>query len=464
MLHSATGPANLLDDIARFRATFEAPVTSAKELQARLRQIYDTLHDIDFGRYDIQNHRAEAPAMMQAIFAAQIALRDRINDWHAAGLMTRPVQKAVRDTLRAARYASDILGEIWIGHARLPEGTDPYPAFTGPHHNTLLAPRFQTGDTSLPFRSGDVILVRGRLHNSAAIARIGDVDSQFSHVAMVYVDPRGEHWAVEALIEDGSVIAPLRDVLRHGLGRAVLFRHRDAALAQRAATIMHDRIRQSRSTMGRPILYDFTMLIDDNSRNLFCSKLVRRAYKEASEGRVLLPTFRTQLNMANRDFPDRIGVRATETFAPGDMELETQFDVVAEWQDYRVTSDLRLQDLVMDKLFEWMETENYRFKETFKIKLISLFGRLSSMLSEDIKEIIEDVVPKVPINMSRSAIAAIAMLHETAQPLLEALRKAETARIATTGLPLHPREVRDELERLKAEMGSQIGYLTKARG
>ena len=66
--------------------------------------------------------------------------------------------------------------------------------------------------------------------------------------------------------------------------------------------------------------------------------------------------------MKNRDFVDRIGVTAKETFAPADIELEPDFDLVAEWQDYRVTSRLRLQDLLMDKLFLWMDEYDYRFQ------------------------------------------------------------------------------------------------------
>ena len=65
--------------------------------------------------------------------------------------------------------------------------------------------------------------------------------------------------------------------------------------------------------------------------------------------------------MKNRDFLDRIGVTAKETFAPADIELEPDFDFVAEWQDYRVTSRLRLQDLLMDELFRWMDDYGYKF-------------------------------------------------------------------------------------------------------
>ena len=69
----------------------------------------------------------------------------------------------------------------------------------------------------------------------------------------------------------------------------------------------------------------------------------------------LVYAFTTRLHMTNRDFFDRIGVTAEQTFAPGDIDLDPRFDLVAEWQDYRLTSTLRLQDMLMTKLLEWME-------------------------------------------------------------------------------------------------------------
>ncbi|MCK9911175.1 hypothetical protein MXD81_18640, partial [Microbacteriaceae bacterium K1510] len=104
--------------------------------------------------------------------------------------------------------------------------------------NTLVNPAYDTGH-DIDFRSGDLLLMRGMHHNSAAIARIGDVDSQFSHLAIIHTDADGKHWVVEALIEAGAVINPLSDTLQHGLGRCVLFRHRDPQLAARAAAVIH---------------------------------------------------------------------------------------------------------------------------------------------------------------------------------------------------------------------------------
>ncbi|MGD9829883.1 MAG: hypothetical protein AB7U66_14245, partial [Hyphomicrobiaceae bacterium] len=83
----------------------------------------------------------------------------------------------------------------------------------------------------------------------------------------------------------------------------------------------------------------------------------------------------------------------------------------------------------------------------------------ASHLSERVKTFIADVVPKVPDNMTRRTIAAVAMLHRTAQPLLDELTMAETSRIRDTGRPLHAKDVFAHLERRRSELGRTIGYL-----
>src|SRR5690606_29127711 len=159
----------------------------------------------------------------------RIRMRYHIADWQERGLLVRPAERALRDVFRITRYACDMLGEIASENARLAPGEAGKRAFTGSQWNTLVHPFYANGE-NIPFHSGDVLLVRGSAHNSAAIARIGDIDSQFSHTALIYIDPEGEHWVVEALIEDGAVINTLEHVLGAGLGRAVLYRFRDGEI------------------------------------------------------------------------------------------------------------------------------------------------------------------------------------------------------------------------------------------
>jgi len=457
---STTRRANLLNDIAVFKGQITKPVLSAHDLAANLGGLHRALHALNFEHYDLGKNKKSVPALMDAVFDLRQTLRDKIPRWHNLGLMTREVQEAARGVLRVSRYLVDVLGEIWIDHERLDLERKPLRAFSGTDHNTFVVKKFSNGQ-NIPFKAGDVIVTRGRQHNSAAIARIGDIDSQFSHLGMVYIDPKGVHWAVESLVEEGAHVVPLQQFLSHENARALIFRHRDENLAMRAAHIIHDRVRQSLSRQGKRIWYDFTMLIDD-SHTLFCAELVQRAFKAASDGHVRLPTFPTRLNMKNHDFPDRIGVRAHETFAPGDLELEPDFDIVAEWQDYRTTADLRLQDMAMDKIFEWMDNDNFCFRETFLIRLISMFGRTATYMSETIQDIVFQVIPKIPPNMSRRAVAAVAMLHETGQELLIPLRKHDESTTRTTGLPMHFSEIMKMLDEIHAESPDEIGYLRRS--
>jgi hypothetical protein len=448
----------LEERLARIGAVADLEATSTHELEAALRCVYHLIHETDIAEADRREVAHAAPELMHALFLARMRLRDSVPKWQAQNLLARPAQTALRDVFRIARYASDMLGEIASANARLASGEKSGRGFTGAAWNTLVHPAYDTGQ-NIPFRSGDLVLMRGSAHNSAAIARIGDVDTQFSHIAIVYIDPDGKHWMVEALIEDGAVINTLEHVLDHGLGRAVLYRCQDAALAERAAKLAYDRVLASKTGFAPHIPYDFSMRMKGR-RKLFCAKLVSQAYADASGGKVQLPAYKTRFDHRNnKAFLSAIGVKAKESFAPGDIDLDPRFDLVAEWQDYRVTPLLRRQDMVMTKFFEWMEKRGYAFREDLFVKFIAVFGRLSSYLSDESKNLIASVVPKVPRNMSRSCVATIVMLHKSAEEVMPALTALDDDHVKMTGFPLHPRETLAHLERLREVSGGEIGYL-----
>jgi hypothetical protein len=444
--------------LSRVRAVAMQPFASAQDLEAALRGLYQLLYETDLRGAEPADVAAAAPKLMRGLFAGRMMLRERISDWSEKGIFSREAQGALRDLFRISRYASDMLGEIGSGNRHLEHGEMTLRGFRGTAWNTLVNPRFDNG-LDIPFRSGDVILMRGTAHNSAAIARIGDVDSQFSHIAIVYIDPDGKHWMVEALIEDGAVINPLDSVLHHGLGRAVLYRSKDLDLAPRAAELAYKRVNATITGNAAHIPYDFSMRLKGR-RKLFCAKLVSQAFGDASGGKVQIPAFKSRFDQKNnKEFLRAIGVKAKESFVPGDIDLDTRFDLVAEWQDYRVTPYLRRQDMIMTKFFEWMEKGGYRFREDFFITLIAVFGRMSSYLSGRAKRLLKSVVPTVPRNMSRSCVATVVMLHKSAEEVMPALTALEEDSVKMTGFPLHPRELFVYLERLRENSAGRIGYL-----
>lgn len=452
---------NLSDgDIGYWMAVANRRPGSPAELQANMQLIYSGILAIDFNRLDPAAVKLDAKRITDNLFDLYLTLRDRAAEWRLLGLMSDGAPTGVRNTMRILRYTIDLIGEVANGFPRLAKGEKPHSGFQGPADWTLLHPSLREGH-HVDFRPGDVLLVRGSLHNSAAIARIGDVDSQFSHVGIVHVDEVGERWLVEALIEEGSVWSPLDFALGHGISRAILFRHRDPVLAAKAASLVAGHVAANRGILSW-IPYDFSMELDGQDR-FFCSKLVRWAYVNASGGAMALPTFGTRLDMKNRDFFDRIGVTAVDTCAPADFEIEPAFDLIAEWRDYRVTPSLRMQDLLMTKIFEWMESGDYQFRERLPITVAALAGRLTSWTPDFFKNILVAAgLPKIPPNMTARTITTIGMLHNTAQPILERLLRLDEDRIKTTGRPMHPAEVLAELARFEAANKGRIGYLVSA--
>ena len=432
-------------------------VSTAQELEAMLGELYGAILDIDFRAYDIGELRLQAASVMRATFDLPIALRRQLASWEMHGLFSKAAQKMLRDVFRACRYATDILGELAIGYDQMEKSDEIYRAFTGPHNNTFAIPEYSKDEQAVIFQSGDVLVTRGMVYNSAAIARIGDVDSQFSHVAMLHVDDQGRQRVLESLIEEGATVSNLDYTLEYGLARAVLYRHRDPDIAARAADRMFERIKASRLSGGRHISYNFTMELEDYT-SLFCSQVIREGFERASGGLITLPTYPTEFYNAPHDFISRIGVTADVTFAPGDMELETQFVPIAEWRDFRKTSQVRLMDFIMVKLFEWME-KGYVFQPSLSIRAIGVAGKASGYLPNNFKNALLPLVPKVPSNMTASTIEAIAMLHKTAEPIYRRLYELERKAIKATDRPLHPRDIYDYLDAFERDARGKIGYL-----
>lgn len=459
----STGCPRLDADLAGFGALTTVQPSSAQELVDACVAAYRKLLHADLSAYDVEAIRTHGTHALDDMFLIRAALRERIPEWHERRLLSDEAERSLRNVFRIGRYAADMLTELILAPPPVrPSKLEDTPAFSGNPLQTVINPRYKTGD-GFEFRSGDVLLVRGTLSTSAAIARIGDIDSQFSHIGVIHIDRDGKRSLVESLIEKGAVVQPLEVALNHGLGRAVVLRPRDQELGARAADWIKGHVEKSQSGLEPHIPYDFSMELSGYD-SLYCSKLIRLAFDRASGGQLLLPQFPTELSMPNRDFVDRIGVTARKTFAPGDVEMDPNFDLVAEWRDVRKTTQLRLQDALMDKHFAWMANHGYVYRETFIPWLVSLFGRLSAFFPQSWKDgLVGWGLPEVPRNMRRKTIAAIAMMTWTTTPIVKALEKRDLKIRQKTGRPMHLREAYERLDAFRVRRGDQIGYLVRPR-
>ena len=203
--------------------------------------------------------------------------------------------------------------------------------------------------------SGDILVSRGGAPTSALIARGSDFPGNFSHIALVHIDPK-THLAniLEAHIERGVTISTLQEYLNDTKLRVMVLRLRsdlpelldDPMLPHRAATLAIQDASQ------RHIPYDFEMDYREQSK-LFCSEVVSAPYQKL--GITLWMGMSTISTPGLRSWLGAFGVRNFITQEPSDLEYDPQLAVVAEWRDPMTLYKDHLDNAVIDVMLERAE-------------------------------------------------------------------------------------------------------------
>ena len=245
--------------------------------------------------------------------------------------------------------------------------------------------------------SGDLLVSRGGYPTSALIARGNDYPGNFSHVALVHVDPvTHAASAIEAHIESGVVVSPVRKYLDDKKLRIMVLRPRadlpellaDPLLPHRAAAAMLERAATSH------IPYDFAMDYQDPSR-LFCSEVASAAY--LSRGVTLWTGLSTISRPGLRRWLRDFGVRHFETEEPSDLEYDPQLVVVAEWRDAAMLMHDRIDNATIDAMLDGADRGESLDYNWYELPLLRLAKGYSWALNQIGK------VGPVPEGMSATA-------------------------------------------------------------
>lgn len=498
---SQPAPASIPEDLLLGSQKFLSFVSDSKAFTFQncapsLYSIYTDLNKINpeyFNQETIKSHYQE---IIRNLYLSRVTLRQRLKEFVDQKLIiggTQPEDTCVtevRNIFRAARYIEDYLGEVYLGVKPFNPETDPvaYGTFTREEPWLQKSP----GVDQITLRSGDLIMSRGNVFTSAAIARIGNVNSQFSHLAFVYIDgddsgqayPLAEilknpkAYVLEAHIELGSTVRTVAAYLKDGNARNVLFRLPDAKLAHAAAKYSYKKItdyskeayENYKTSPGRFINplrwmlpkehpnfnlpYDFNMNVG-SSAEVFCSEIASMGFN-SPEVNFKLPLFETALPSAeDNDIVKVLGINAKRTFAPGDMEVDTRFEMLAEWRDYRRVQNLRYKDAVLVSMYHWMKKYNYKI-------FVRIDTQIGANLFWDARwldiprlsiggEVIFDASKSIPKNMSAKMAATVVTLNKIGEALELFLKKEEKIYLTQhQGLPMPYQEMLNRLEKYRA--------------
>jgi hypothetical protein len=432
-------PIDLLAALTEFQKTLKGPKFSVKTCASVLEETYKKIYDLRPTSLDSEKTKSQAATIFKNLFETKLLLRSRLKEF--ALPKEEACVSAARDIFRAGRVLEDALGEFALEYPDDDPAQRPT-AFTGGELSMLVNP--QTGPFEL--KSGDILLSRGSAFVSAAIARLADVDSNFSHLEILYIDAEGKKWTIGSHIEVGAIAQPFETYAADGKMRALVFRQSDSALAHKAAELLFKKVKAHQESTGENLPYDFAMDVSD-SKEFFCSELVAHAYAEASEQKLRLPQYLSRVRMKNRNFLDRLGIKAERTFVPADIELDPRFELVAEWRDFSRVNASHMQDAVLTAMYKWMDEENYILIENASVGIKSFLAwhlRRWPVFSNLLKE-------KLPKNMGQNVIGAMTVLNETGEVLFRHLEEVNDTHFETSDFWLTPQEMLAALDRFRKE-------------
>ncbi len=436
---------SLVNDLTRFDHWLRSGSLNRDNCSQVLPDVFQAIRMAKSGDFDQSEIRLKAKSLIQQSWK----MRQELRAWLKIVSSEQPVSQeclvAVRNVYRASRFIEDYLVDPTV---IAPDGDYPKTSKILKSPAPLLKAGQKAFDSKTDLKSGDVLLSRGDALTSAAIARLGDIDAQFSHAALVYVDPDTQKiYTIEAHIEFGVVVAEFSKYLDDGKVRSALFRQSDEELGARAGKIMYDYANRKKAKTGENIHYDFGLNLRDH-KTVFCSEVVNMAYEAASKGQYIVPQVNSRLDELSRTpFLKDLGVSEAESFLPGDLEMDTRFELIAEWRDHLKMRETHLKDALLTKMYEWMMVDNYALDPHFKagilakyivhtIRQFPLFGKLFA-----------DQFPKY---MPRTTLETIVVLQQAGEPILKELDSRETDFWQKTQRRMSASELYSTLEDIKS--------------
>tara|TARA_B110001454_G_scaffold16046_1_gene14420 strand:- start:67831 stop:69336 length:1506 start_codon:yes stop_codon:yes gene_type:complete len=361
---------------------------------------------------DIVELEQKGEETLKRLFHVQLMVRKKQKELSQQGKLTFDCLQNIRRSTRYVRFMEDMLIEWLIERKKVTQFS-----------NDILSgefPQLMKNVDKVEFQIGDLFLIRGKSYVSGMIARIGDAELQFSHLAILGMNDKGEKVIVEALIPYGTKVTPFETWLKQKEARVVHFRFNDSDIASKAGRAAFDLANGFISKHGYNIPYDFNMSSLD-ADNIFCAELIENAYLNASSSKVLLPENKSMTTkFKSTPFLKNMGIESTEIFAPGDIEFDSRFDLLAEYRflgkyeesdSIPLLRKIRMQDAIIQSIYNWTIMDSYQFVDSWKINMKTVLAKVFRYIG-----FLKD---RMPTHMPYSSLKTVIQFEDTSH-ILEA--------------------------------------------
>jgi hypothetical protein len=418
---SSSHEQRLANLITQMSVDVDQHIPSYEYCHTKINNYYSEFYQLDAktsGLYKMSE--AEINSLIELSFQTRLKIRERLMSLDRSNEFFGPCLSAIRSIVRVLRYAEDYMIEH-VAKTQV-KNADTLVTLEGEGSYFLKNPKFNFS-SHRDLQSGDVIISRGNAYTSAAISRIGVDEAQFSHASFVYQDPEGKTYTTEAHIEIGSVVEPFQVHLDQQNARTVVYRYKDSVHAHAASVAIMERVKKNQAKK-KNVPYDFAMKYLE-PEDLFCSEVIYAGFQMTAVP-LDVPIYKSTFSKGLIPFLNRMGIEVNEsnietfeTFAPGDLEFDPRFELVAEWRHPHKVRNSLIKDAILSSMFDWMEKGNYRFKPGTGISSQSYMAWLLRR-TPFIKKQLQN---KFPLNMKPTQLQLFITLEKVAEQIENELQQ-----------------------------------------
>lgn len=320
----------------------------------------EKLHKLDPDKKQILEFQKSGDKILKELFNERLRLHKKIPS------MDNGCRIKLKEVFLAIREKEDFIGSHFYSAPQVSANNVDFKSIPLPLISKNYHSPYQTADSApFEFKNGDIMITKGISFTSATISEVVTPRALFSHIVYIYVDPKTKKVStMESYIGKGVEIFSIEDALRNENARITILRMKDQKAADTAATWMYNKIKKSQAD-GKTIAYDYELNFLDNSK-LSCEEIAYDALKSTSNGLIIIPENPSIVDLKDEKLLEKIGIKKGALMMPGDMEIDSRFDLILDWTDYRINRDSIRKDAIMGSVFSWINNHNYHIDDTWR--------------------------------------------------------------------------------------------------
>lgn len=365
-------------------------------------------------------------------------------------------EKSVRQLINTLRGIEDLAGLIYT-QAPQQKGSEidfqnqPIPMKAAANYYGYITKERFMNPAALDLNSGDLLVTRGTSFFSATLSSITENPGDFSHFVLVHkndVDNKVE--TMESYAQTGGIARYDIDfALKNENARILWLRPRFKEVAKAGSEYFYQQILAEEKGLKPRTKYDYYMDLKTQDR-MTCSEIAYWSYLKASNGKIMIPESKSKMPITLAPILDMAKIPKDPMLSPQDMEVDSRFEMLGEFRDYRLVQDSRMRDAILRNVFSWINTKNYVLHHNINSFLLSyLIHPISKTpLWPMVKGMLNISIPK---EAPKGFVRLLYQINDISEKIYSELELENKKKMQEQGFPLTKMEMDQIIENIRAE-------------